>query len=107
MTEFISKKQRKRVESYLKIDEDITLGGVKIDHDLCKGCKFCVKCCAASALEIVEKKSRMVIDQPFCMACADCVAICPEGAISMAGYIQFNHFFHFLDRGKPEPPRQF
>ncbi len=74
MTEFITRKQRKRVESLLRPDEDFILGGVKINHDLCKGCKFCVNCCVASTLEIVEKKCRMIQDQPFCMACADCVA---------------------------------
>lgn len=107
MTEFIPQKGRKRVENYLKVGEDIILGAVKIDHSLCKACRFCVECCAAASLEIVDKKSRMVTDMPMCMACGDCVAICPENAIVMTGYIQFNHFFRYLDRGHPSLPRQF
>ncbi len=107
MTEFLTKKERKRVESFLKIGEDVILGSVKIDHDLCKGCKFCAKSCPAAVLEIIEKKCRMVEILPMCMSCGCCVAICPENAINMVSFIEFKYFFRYLDRGTPELPRQF
>ena len=107
MPEYMTRKDKRRIESFLKLGEDVTLGTVIIDHDKCKGCELCAKACAASCLEVVDKKSRMVEDLPFCMSCGDCVAICPEGAIKLVDFIQFHRFFRYLDRGKPEMPRKF
>ncbi len=107
MPEYMTRKDRKRIESFRNLGQDVTLGKVIIDREKCRGCGLCTKACAASCLEVVDDKSRMVEDLPFCMSCGDCVAICPEGAIELAGYIQFHRFFRYLDRGKPEPPRRF
>ncbi|MCP4754875.1 MAG: 4Fe-4S dicluster domain-containing protein [Proteobacteria bacterium] len=107
MTELLSKQDRKKVESYLNIGEDIQLGEIVVDTSKCVGCQFCARACAGSALEIVDKKCRMIEVLPMCMGCGDCVAACPENAIEMKHYIEFNFFFRFLDRGEPAAPRRF
>jgi len=111
MPEFLTRRDRRRIESFHKIGEDVVLGEVKIDHDKCKGCGLCVGCCAASALELAgerkARKSRMVDELPFCMSCGDCVAICPEGAIEITRFLRFERAFRYLDRGEPHPPRRF
>jgi ferredoxin len=111
MPEFLTRSDRKRIESFHKIDVDVVLGEVKIDHDNCKGCGLCVGSCAASALELTgerkARKSRMVDELPFCMSCGDCVAICPEQAIELTRFLQFKRAFRYLDRGEPHPPRRF
>jgi len=108
MPEFITRQDKKIIESFHKIGEDVILGAVKIDQEKCKGCGFCTKCCAAGALEVtVDKKCRMITDLPFCMSCGDCVAICPEDAIELTDFIEFKRFFRYLDRGEPSTPRKF
>ena len=98
---------RLRIESFHKIGEDVELGVVVVDADKCKGCNYCVHACPAGALEVVEKKARMVLELPMCMSCGDCTAICPEGAITLTKWIEFKRYFRYLDRGRPEWPRQF
>jgi len=107
MPEFIKFKDRLAIEDFRKIGVDVILGSVEIDNDKCIGCKLCSKACAAAALEIVDKKCKVVDDLPFCMACGDCVAICPEDAIKQTGFIQFTKHFRYVDRGVPEWPRKF
>ena len=107
MTEHLKIRDRLRVESFNRIGEDVIMGMVSIDPDKCKGCAYCTKCCAAAAIEVVDKKARMVTISPMCMSCGDCVAICPEGAITLKEFIQFKHYFRYLDRGEPQPPRRF
>jgi len=107
MPEYMTKKNRKKVESLNKIGEDVILGEVKINNKKCTGCTSCVNACAASALEVVNKKARMVEVLPMCMGCGDCVAICPEDAIELVTFIEFNRFFHYVDRGRPDWPRRF
>lgn len=107
MTEVLTKQNRKKVESYLKVGQDMQLGEVVIDTSKCKGCQFCARACAGAALEIVDKKCRMVEVLPMCMGCGDCVAACPEGAIKITYFMEFNHFFRYLDRGEPAAPRRF
>jgi len=107
MPETITKKDRKKVESFNKIGEDVFLGEVKIQTKKCTGCGFCVNACAASALEVKNKKAQMIDVLPMCMGCGDCVAICPENAIELVKFIEFNLFFKYIDRGHPEWPRRF
>ncbi len=107
MPQFITRKDRKSIESFLKLGTDMTMGAVLIDQDKCNGCKICTFACAASCLEVVDKKCRMVTDLPVCISCGDCVAICPNEAIQITDYIMFNRFFKYIDRGKPEMPRKF
>ncbi len=107
MPEFLTFSDRKEIESFTKIGEDVLLGEVKVDQEKCIGCRLCVDACAAAALEVVDKKARMVLELPACMSCGDCVAICSEDAISLVKYIQFKKAFRYLDRGKPSMPRTF
>ena len=107
MPEQMTRKDRRKIESFHGIGADVVLGEVTIDRDRCKGCGFCVAACAAGCLEVVDKKCRMVEDLPFCMSCGDCVAICPEDAVELVEFIQFKRAFRYLDRGKPSPPRKF
>lgn len=107
MPEYLTRKDRKEIESFHHIGRDVTLGKVIINQEKCKGCGLCTKCCAAASLELADKKARMVQDLPFCMSCGDCVAICPEDAIELTEFIEFKKFFRYLDRGKPEFPRKF
>ena len=51
MPDFLSYSDRRVIESYLKIGEDILLGKVKIDQEKCIGCELCVKACAANSKE--------------------------------------------------------
>lgn len=107
MPEYLTKKDRKKIESFKKIGEDVILGEVKINAKKCTGCQSCVHACAASALEVVEKKARMIEVLPMCMGCGDCVAICPENAIELIKFIEFKRFFRYIDRGQPDWPRRF
>ena len=111
MPEFLTRRDRRTIESFHRIGADVVLGEVKIDHDKCKGCGLCVGCCAASVLKLTgekkAKKSTMVDELPFCMSCGDCAAICPEQAIEITRFLQFKRAFRYLDRGEPYPPRRF
>jgi len=96
-----------KVESFLRIGEDVVLGKVRVDRERCSGCGLCVKACPAHSLELEGGKARMLEDRPLCMSCGDCAALCPEGAIELAEFIQFRRAFRYLGRGDPEPPRRF
>jgi formate hydrogenlyase subunit 6/NADH:ubiquinone oxidoreductase subunit I len=111
MPEFLSRNEKKTIESFLKVGEDVVFGVVETDPDRCIGCGMCVGACAAGVLELVgekkEKKSKMVDELPFCFSCGDCVAICPEDAITLTRFLEFRRAFRYLDRGGPAPPRKF
>ncbi len=107
MTQYLTFREKFKIESFLKIGEDVELGEVEIDGEKCSGCGYCIRACAASAIELVNKTARMVEDLPFCISCGDCVAICPENAIKLTRFIDFKKAFRYLDRGEPLWPRKF
>ena len=56
--------------------------GIKVDLEKCIGCRLCVKACALSAIEVIDKKA--VIDTARCNLCAACIEACNKyGAISI------------------------
>lgn len=109
MPETLTRKQRRKIENLTLFNSDYTAGRVVINLEKCSGCRMCVEICPGNALMInadskPELKSGV---EGMCMACGDCTAICPSEAICIDTFLQFNYFFHYLDRGNPEPPRRF
>ena len=107
MPEYLKCKDWLKIESFRKLGKDIILGTIEIERDKCRGCGLCVGACAASALELKDKKVKMIDVLPACMSCGDCVAICPRGALKLKGYFQLKRYFRYLDRGEPSLPRKF
>jgi len=55
---------------------------IKVDIEKCIGCSLCVRACAQSAIQIIDKKA--VIDLEKCNLCAACVEACRKySAISI------------------------
>lgn len=107
MPEFLTWKDRRKVESFRRVGEDLILGEVAIDREKCTGCGSCVSVCPADSLEVKEKKAKMTEVFPMCFSCGNCTAICPEGAITITRFIEFKRYFRYLDRGEPKFPRKF
>lgn len=107
MADGMSIMDRLRLEDLRREGEDLEFGVVEIGAEACVGCGICARACPASALELYEKKARMIEVLPMCMSCGDCVAICPEDAIEIARYISFKKAFRYLGRGEALPPRFF
>jgi len=55
---------------------------IKIDEELCTGCGICVNGCHEGALQIIDKKARLV-SELFCDGLGACIGECPEGAIEL------------------------
>ncbi len=54
---------------------------IKIDEDLCTGCRLCVDACHEGAIGMVDGKAKLLRDD-YCDGLGDCLPVCPEGAIS-------------------------
>lgn len=52
---------------------------VKVDPELCNGCKVCVTYFGCPAIHFSEKKA--IIDPGTCIECGTCVEVCKRGAI--------------------------
>ena len=52
---------------------------IKIDPELCNGCKICVKICPARAFTLIDQTA--VLTGSCTFACDHCVAACPQAAI--------------------------
>ncbi|MBE9511422.1 MAG: 4Fe-4S ferredoxin [Bacteroidetes bacterium] len=55
---------------------------VKIDEDLCDGCKECIPNCHEGALQIIDEKARLISDL-MCDGLGACLGHCPQGAITI------------------------
>lgn len=55
---------------------------IRIDEEKCNGCGQCVPNCKEGALQIIDKKARLISDL-FCDGLGACIGHCPEGAISI------------------------
>lgn len=55
---------------------------VKIDEKKCNGCGLCIPNCHEGALQIIDKKARLISDL-FCDGLGACIGHCPQGAITI------------------------
>jgi len=55
---------------------------IKIDERICNGCAKCIPNCPEGAIQIIDKKARLVSDL-FCDGLGACLGTCPLGAISV------------------------
>ena len=93
------------IPHYLK---ELMLGKIIVDEDKCTGCGFCARACPGNALEVIDKKARMVTHElPQCISCGDCMAICPEGAVEVAQPTVLTGYYKTINKGELAPPRLF
>ena len=55
---------------------------IKINEKKCTGCGLCIPNCKEGALQIIDKKARLISDL-FCDGLGACIGHCPEGAITI------------------------
>ena len=55
---------------------------ISIDEKKCTGCGQCIPDCPEGALQLIDKKARLVSDL-FCDGLGACIGTCPVGAISV------------------------
>ena len=55
---------------------------IQIDEDKCTGCGLCIPNCPEGAIQIIDRKARLVNDL-FCDGLGACLGHCPEGAITI------------------------
>jgi NAD-dependent dihydropyrimidine dehydrogenase PreA subunit len=55
---------------------------ISIDETKCTGCGECIPDCPEGALQLIDRKARLVSDL-FCDGLGACIGTCPEGAISI------------------------
>jgi Fe-S-cluster-containing hydrogenase component 2 len=55
---------------------------IKIDEQNCNGCALCMPNCPEGAIQIIDKKARLVSDL-FCDGLGACIGYCPQGAIAI------------------------
>jgi NAD-dependent dihydropyrimidine dehydrogenase PreA subunit len=53
---------------------------LKLNTELCNGCKMCTTVCPHAVFEMVDKKAR-IVDIDDCMECGACALNCQQGAI--------------------------
>lgn len=55
---------------------------ITIDEEKCDGCGLCVPNCHEGALQIIDRKARLISDL-FCDGLGACLGHCPQGAITL------------------------
>ena len=55
---------------------------INIDLNKCNGCALCIPNCPEGAIQIIDKKARLVSDL-FCDGLGACLGHCPQGAITI------------------------
>lgn len=53
---------------------------IKIDEKKCNGCAKCIPNCPEGAIQMIDKKARLISDL-FCDGLGACIGHCPQGAI--------------------------
>ena len=54
---------------------------VKVNPDICDGCRICVKAFGCPALIWMEEDKKVIVDDSLCNGCGVCIEVCPKGAI--------------------------
>jgi ferredoxin len=54
---------------------------INIDEKKCNGCGLCIPNCPEGAIQIIDRKARLISDL-FCDGLGACLGHCPQGAIS-------------------------
>jgi len=83
---------------------------IKIDESRCNGCGECITACAEGAIELKDKKARVVSDS-FCDGIGACMAVCPLGALTIEereapDYDEKGALEHLISAGKPGGKQQ-
>jgi len=55
---------------------------IKINEKKCNGCGMCIPNCPEGAIQIIDKKARLISDL-FCDGLGACLGHCPKGAITI------------------------
>jgi ferredoxin len=55
---------------------------ITIDQKKCNGCRECIPNCPEGAIQIIDRKARLISDI-FCDGLGACLGHCPQGAISV------------------------
>jgi len=55
---------------------------IKIDEEKCNGCGLCIPNCPEGAIQIIDKKARLISDL-VCDGLGACLGHCPQGAITI------------------------
>ena len=61
-------------------------GQPEIDHELCRGCRACLRECANDGLSFDESTRKMSINTQNCVGCGRCIGACNFDAIAFANY---------------------
>ena len=61
-------------------------GQPEIDHELCRGCRACLRECANNGLSFDESTRKMSINTQNCVGCGRCIGACNFDAIAFANY---------------------
>ena len=56
--------------------------GVKVDTDLCDGCKDCEASCPTDAIKVKEETGKSECEVDLCIDCNACIDACPKQAIA-------------------------
>lgn len=65
------------IQKYIKNGDSL-----KIDYELCIGCKVCIEVCPHNVFKIENKKA-VIINKDSCMECGACKLNCPTKAINV------------------------
>lgn len=61
-------------------------GQPEIDHELCRGCRACLRECANDGFSFDESTRKMSINTQNCVGCGRCIGACNFDAIAFANY---------------------
>lgn len=61
-------------------EEEISVKIVKVDNELCNGCRKCVDFCKFNALAYI--KNKLIVFEDVCHSCGGCILVCPERALT-------------------------